>query len=298
MNIVGHKKIINQLDKALAKNNLVQAYLFSGPEQVGKFMVASDFAQKILGFDMSKKISPDFIVVRPEIEVEKGRTRKKDIPVESIRELQHQLSLAPEGKFKVAIIDEAERLTIASQNALLRALEEANSGTVLVLVASDEDKILSTVKSRCHKFKFSVISDRDMISFTKENGQSDGKNLADSIFWSFGRPGLLLEFLGNGRALEDRRKILEEFVDFFSQTLAEKFAWAEKEAKNKEELVKKINIWILILRDSAFGKNRLNLHIDQMKKIKLIDILASGLQSLKETNSNPRLVVENLFLAF
>ena len=67
MDIIGHKKILALFDKTIAKNAVSQAYLFLGPEQVGKFTVALDFAEKIT------KIKEDVFIVRPEIESGKKR---------------------------------------------------------------------------------------------------------------------------------------------------------------------------------------------------------------------------------
>ncbi len=64
MHIIGHNKITNLLNRSIARGIVGQAYLFSGPEHLGKFTVALDFAQRLAGGNV--KINPDLIIIRPE----------------------------------------------------------------------------------------------------------------------------------------------------------------------------------------------------------------------------------------
>jgi len=161
MSIIGHQKIIKYLDKSIKKNDISHAYIFSGPAHLGKFSLALEFAKKITGGMDDKKINPDIIIISPEIEEKDGKIKKKDIKIEKIRELERELSLSAYfGKHKVVIIDEADRLSRASQNALLKTLEEPPQKAVIILVVENINKIIATVKSRCviKKFNYTEIS--------------------------------------------------------------------------------------------------------------------------------------------
>ncbi|PIP27427.1 MAG: DNA polymerase III subunit delta', partial [Candidatus Moranbacteria bacterium CG23_combo_of_CG06-09_8_20_14_all_39_10] len=161
MEIIGHQKIINLLDRAIAKDAVSHAYLFSGPESVGKFTVALDFAERLIGNIDS--ISSDLISIKPEIEENKGVIKKLDIKIEAIRNLLHKLSLTSVGgRYKVVIIDDADRLNRTAQNALLKTLEEPNAKVVLILVCQDERKLLPTIISRCQKMRFGLVKEAEI----------------------------------------------------------------------------------------------------------------------------------------
>ncbi|MFA6383403.1 MAG: DNA polymerase III subunit [Parcubacteria group bacterium] len=293
MKIIGHQKIINLLDKAIAKNAVSHAYLFHGPAHAGKFTVAEDFAKKLTkreGF-----INPDLVIVRPETEEKKGIVKKHDIRIEQIRELQHQLNLSAQwGKYKVAIIDEAERLNKTAQNSLLKILEEAGSGVVLILVADDIRRLLPTILSRCQKIKFGTVSETELRQeVTIENEQEIG----DLIFWSLGRPGLMLNLLKDEDELNFRKDSARELEKLFSQNVSERFSLAEEMSKDTAILAEKINIWLFIFREAILGRKKFT-GADQAKILKLIDKTEKSLEIIKDTNSNARLVLENLFLEF
>ena len=124
---------------------------------------AVEFAKKVTG-ELDKKINPDIIIISPETGEKDGKIKKKDIKIEKIRELQQALSLSAYfGKYKVAIIDEAEKLTNASQNALLKTLEEPPQKTVIILITENVDKIIPTVKSRCVIKKFGLAKKKEIV---------------------------------------------------------------------------------------------------------------------------------------
>jgi len=284
--IIGHQKILNFLDRSIEKNTVSQAYLFSGPEHLGKFTVAIDFAQKLTGSD--KKINPDIAIVAPETDEKKGVIKKKDIKVEQIRELQKELSLTPSGgKMKVAIIDDAERLTISSQNALLKTLEEPNGKTVIVLICHNQEKIIPTIKSRCVTKNFYPVSKGDL----REN-VAFGENIDSIIFWAAGRPGLAIELSRHPEKLERFSEYGKDFETASRGNVAEKFSLAESLAKDAGKLSEELRFWTVLLREKLFFGN------DRVKKLGLIENVEESLRLVSETNSNPRVILENLFLKF
>ncbi|MFA6974172.1 MAG: AAA family ATPase [Parcubacteria group bacterium] len=293
MNIIGHQKVKNLLDKAIAKKAVSHAYLFYGPESVGKFMMAFDFAQKLIGSE--KKINSDLIILKPEIEEKKGVTKKLAIKIEQIRDFQHQLSLTAQSDgYKVAIIEEAEMLNKAAQNGLLKTLEEANPGVVLILVTSDEKKLLPTILSRCQKMRFGTVAESELRAELAKRG---GREMEDIIFWSLGRPGLALNFLANDEELAFRKETAAELKKFFTQSVVERFAVAEEMVKDGELLTKKLNLWLIIFREIILGR-RVVARITKVKALNLLDQTEKSLATIKNTNSNARLIMENLFLNF
>jgi DNA polymerase-3 subunit delta' len=291
MNIIGHNKILDLLNKSIVRGTIAQAYLFSGPEHLGKFAVALDFAGRLAGGNA--ETNPDLIIIKPEVEEKKGIIKKADIKIEQIRELAHSLSLMPAGgKYKMAIIDDADRLNKAAQNALLKTLEEPNNKIVLILVSKDNKKLLATLKSRCQRVKFGPVSDEELEK-NIPTGEKDKDNL---IFWSLGRPGLLLNMLKDDREIEFRKNSATELKMLLGGNLSEKLVLAEKTAKDSLETVKKLNLWTVILRENLLGRG--NFKESQQKCFTLIQNIEKSLGLMKETNSSTRLILENLFLHF
>jgi len=292
MKIIGHTKTINFLDNSIKHNNISHAYFFTGPEHIGKFSVAMRFARKIAG-GQNQKINPNIIVISPEIEEKRGIIRKKDIKISSIRKLEKNLALSPYfKKYKVAIIDDAERLTISAQNSLLKTLEEPNEKCILILVCHNSEKILTTVKSRCTIKKFNPISSSEIAQLVQDN-----QNKEEIIFWSLGRPGIALMLERDKEGLRARREIQKEFRIILESHINDRFAQAENLSKNIPKLIEKLNLWMILLRENIFGRRAL-LKITPAKSLALIDEINKSLKLIQETNSNSRLTLENLFLKF
>lgn len=145
--ILGHKKQLEFLSSAISKGKLAHAYIFAGPESVGKRTIALKLAQSILATE-GQNFHPDLL----EINGQEG------IKIEQIRELVYKLSLKPYmAKYKVAIIDAAENMTAEAANALLKCLEEPKPGTILILVTANPNRLPKTIISRTQKITFGPI---------------------------------------------------------------------------------------------------------------------------------------------
>ena len=140
-NIVGHQKQKEILSKSLENGNISHAYLFFGNSGIGKFKLACEFAKKILNTENLNN-HPDFKVISK-------MSDKKDILVEQIRkELIDDVYIVPAtGERKVYIINDAESLNIASQNTLLKTLEEPPKYITIILVSSNISAFLTTILS-------------------------------------------------------------------------------------------------------------------------------------------------------
>lgn len=297
MNIIGHSKILKLLDRQIAENNPAGAYIFSGPEQVGKFTIAEKFARSLI-FNRSldslaennQNNAMDLIIIKPEIEETKGIIKKKEIPIEEIREMQKQLALFPQnGKFRVAIIDEAEHLTVSSQNALLKILEEPNTTSIIILVIGDDSKILPTVKSRCQKVAFPLVSQEEIKKSLENKG---AKNSEEIALFSIGRPGMAIEMMENAKEIASRKKALENLGNIFHFGINQRLELAEKLSKNIPEAKKNLQFWIWIIRGHFSQEQK----ITENKKFQIIENIIQSLDTIRNTNANKRLVLENLLL--
>lgn len=161
--VIGHKEIVERLKNALRSGRIANAYIFSGPPDVGKEFVAINFAKALNclsnGEDSCDKCiscrkiddgnHADVMVIRPE------STRLK---IDQIRSLQRQGSYrAMEGNYKVYIIAESEKMTVEAANSVLKTLEEPPGVMVLILLTSIYSALLPTIRSRCQAIRFSPV---------------------------------------------------------------------------------------------------------------------------------------------
>ncbi len=160
--IVGHRRLVGLLSRAVAGQTLPPSLLLAGPEGVGKRRLALALAEVLnceapvtsgpLAVDacgrceqcrrIGRRVQPEVIVLEPD---EKG-----SIKIDTIRAVNERVAYRPfEGRRRVVVIDAAETLQPEAQNALLKTLEEPPDGTVFLLVTSMPDVLLATVRSRC-----------------------------------------------------------------------------------------------------------------------------------------------------
>ncbi|HFC76856.1 MAG TPA: DNA polymerase III subunit delta' [Candidatus Moranbacteria bacterium] len=303
--VIGHKKQIKLLEKILQSNDIPQSYLFIGPKGVGKFFVANLFAKSLIeGFAnqnlkmsaenfLQKKQNIDLEILQPEIIEKKGVIKIKNIEVEKVREAQKNLSLFPAiGKFRVLIIDDAQKLNLASQNTLLKTLEEPNKTSIIILVVNEEEKILNTIISRCRKINFNLVGLDEIKDGLKK--EENNNNLDKVAIYSMGRPGEAKYLLQNKNILKEKDIVIQELRKIGTMNNVEKFELAEKYAKNLPETLKKMELWVWFLRIQAY-KN-----IGENQKLKLyyniISKMEDTLKKIKKIGLNNRLILENLFL--
>lgn len=295
MLFIGNKKSVSFLSKAMENDKLSHAYLFSGPESVGKFTLAKIFARGIIngaslrnGMEEEKKLPLDLVILEPEIEKKKGVTKENSIKVEHIRAVQRGLLLFPyEGKKKVLIINNAHKMNAASQNALLKILEEPNDTSIIILVTHRNSDILPTIKSRCQKINFSLVDAEELrVLF----GEAD--NLENISLFSMGRPGLAALLLEDENELDLKKEALAELKSFSLMGINERFKLAEKLASNLVLAAKKLELWMWIIRLSIFKQKGTGKFLNW----KTIEKISESLETIKNTNASARLVIENLFL--
>ncbi len=174
--LIGHKPAQAALEAALQGGRLHHAWLITGPEGVGKATLAFRFARRLLagGHALAMRSTDpvfrrvaaathaDLLTIEREWDDKKKRL-KKQIAVDSVREIPRFLQLTPaEGGWRVVILDGAEDVNPASANALLKILEEPPPRAVLILVCSAPGRLLPTIRSRCRHLPLAPLSLPDM----------------------------------------------------------------------------------------------------------------------------------------
>lgn len=172
--IIGNEKIKESLKKNIIEDKISHSYLFLGVEGIGKQLIAKEFAKSILCtqkenntycnkcsscIQFNSSNHADFKIIEPE---------GSSIKIEQIRQMQEKVQEKPIiSKNKIYIINNADLLTIEAQNCLLKTLEEPPIHTIIMLIGSNENAFLSTIKSRCMIIHFQKINDEEIKEFLK-----------------------------------------------------------------------------------------------------------------------------------
>lgn len=192
--IVGNSDAKEYLIKSIKEKHILHSYLFIGTEGVGKLLIAKEFAKSILCLEESDdectckscisfkgNNNPDFYLIN-----ESG----ENIKIDTIRKITSKIIEKPiVSKRKVYIINDFEKMTKEAQNSLLKTLEEPPEFITMILISSNENIILNTIKSRCMILKFKNIEDDVLYDFlvNKMNYGEISKNLLKSFDGSIGK---------------------------------------------------------------------------------------------------------------
>ena len=182
--IFGHRSAVEQLRKLVERKAVPHALLFSGPEGVGKRRVARALAGCLLtnnGHDekTDEKLRLLELGNHPDFHLCTKAEEKKDISVESIRDLCSAIRLKPYyANCRVSIIDDAHLMNIAASNALLMTLEEPCDESYLILVTHAAQRLPATILSRCQTLNFGELSQADVEAVLRERLQLPPELLA------------------------------------------------------------------------------------------------------------------------
>lgn len=158
--IIGNDKLKKELIHSVELNKTSHSYLFIGTEGIGKKLIAEEFAKMLLSVKDTEN-SPDFSIIEPD---------GNSIKIEQIRDFQKKVSEKPIiSNKKVYIINDSDKMTVEAQNCLLKTLEEPPEFVTIILIGSNENSFLSTIKSRCMILHFEKISDDQIQKYLKEN---------------------------------------------------------------------------------------------------------------------------------
>ena len=197
--IAGHERSLEILRRSIAEGRLHHSLLFHGPDAVGKRTTAIALAAVLnceaRGEDacgvcvscrkIEKGVHPDLHYVTLE---------KTVIPIDAIRKLREEAAYRPfEGRWRVFIVDPADRMSPDAQNALLKTLEEPSATARLVLVTSRLMHLLATTRSRCAALSFGTMLPSELASRLADTGARPADEAIRVARLSGGRFGAAVE---------------------------------------------------------------------------------------------------------
>ena len=317
--ILGHERQVEVLKRALERDRLHHAYLFVGPDGVGKRTVALSLALAIhctQGDHDSCGQCENCHRIRdgnhPDVRVIGPEANKREISIQQMRGLQRLLEFRSySGKKKVAIIDPAHQMNYHAQNSLLKTLEDPPGDALIILVANSTGSLLSTVLSRCLRLCFAFLPVGEVAGFlVRQQGTPEDQATVLAVLTG----GSLGEALAcdAGELLEERNQWIERFSSLSRGDYRGLVSLAEEMAGDREKALRSLH-WVRewyrdILIQQTTGS------AGEMKNSDLVDKIrdAASKQSLNHTlsvlsqmggvagklqrNYNRRLVLEDFFI--
>ncbi|MCX6737438.1 MAG: hypothetical protein NTX26_01715 [Candidatus Parcubacteria bacterium] len=300
-----------------------QSFVFVGSEQVGRRLIAHDFAKKLMCrnliknepcekcsscVSLNKNLNPDFFEVafvenseEKETEIdnsEGGETNgvtinkkkpveAKEIKVDQIKPLLEFLEYKPQISHKrVAVIDNAERLNIEAWSSLLKTIEEPPPDSILIFLVTDIKRLPETIISRVLKLVFKEIAVLKIEEFLKKTNENI-PDLAEIAWRSRGLPGLAFNLTNNKEELKKMREMDHDFLELIKSPFYKQSHILEELSKlTSAEIENTILEWLFILRYYLEGYS--NPVITNLPKLKYnqpqLALLASNLNDFIDWN--------------
>ena len=262
--LIGHDWAVKLLKHHVQDQTTRHAYLFIGPESVGKRTLAIRFAQALsceradpLGEIcgecracrlISEGTFPDLDVLAPD----------PTIQVDDVRALQRRLALAPyEGPWRIPLLENFHHASISASNAMLKTLEEPPDKVVLLLTALSQELLLPTVVSRCEVIPLRSVSSL-IISSALEDHEVESDRAKMLATLSEGRPGRAIRWASDPDIFERRSEAINQLREAMGLDISGRFALAErivgrgKLAVQRRRVRTTLETWLSIWRDLLY----------------------------------------------
>jgi DNA polymerase-3 subunit delta' len=318
--IVGHTWAVEQLQRAVERDDVPHALLVTGPEGIGKntlarTMVAAMFCQAedtavpcgdcLACRKLASGNHPDFIVAAPE-------DRTSRLKIEQIREVGRFLALTPnESRYKVVLIRGFERATTGAANALLKTLEEPPGYAHLILLASNADNLLPTIVSRTQQIHLRPLPRPVIAEALTDRWDVETERAERLARVSGGRIGWAVEAATDDAALDSMESALQMLFDVLSQDLPERFETAKELAASSAQLSETLEYWLTFWRDVLLLKTDNTgglVHTESLSEVQrlarqeTLETILGVINRLERAqtallaNANTQLLVENALL--
>ena len=258
-----HKDLLTELINSVHNQESRQAYLFTGPDGVGRHNAARLFANALVCTNTKtapcgtchacigakNDTNPDIVYIRP--------TDKKTVSAEQAREIVADAYIKPfESAKKVYIIEDGSVLNEFAQNCLLKILEEPPEYVVFIIIAPSETVLLQTVLSRCTLVRFPTVKKGVMLEYIKQKYPEKADKAELLCRLSQGVPGVLDTILADPDFAILREESLKMLIPLMSSHRISAYTVCEFLENNKEKAEQIIDFWQSFLRDILMIKNK------------------------------------------
>ncbi|MBN2547541.1 MAG: DNA polymerase III subunit [Anaerolineales bacterium] len=319
--MLGHEWAVTLLSEHVAREQVRHAYLFTGPQGIGRRTLALRLAQALNCTQPVRPGEPCFqcrvcqhidSMQQPDLAIVQAEQEGGVLRVEQVRDLQHSLALAPyEARYRVALLLRFEEAHPSAMNALLKTLEEPASQVILMLTADSAESLLPTIVSRCMVLRLRPLSIDQVARGLQELWGIPGDQARLLAHISGGRPGYAYSLFRYPERLERRRVWLDDHFQLLSASQVQRFAYAETLAKDKESLRMALLVWLSFWRDVLLRTAGASAEISNVDCSQEVDEIAARIDlssahrmvstverilDLLSRNINPRLAAEIVML--
>jgi DNA polymerase-3 subunit delta' len=314
--ILGHDRIIEVLQRTLRNGKTAHSYLFEGVPGCGRKKTAMKLIQALFCTALPDDACGDCPSCRkigsgnhPDIHFISPLPDKRDISIEQLREIQHDLSLRPyEAPRKACIIDPADRMSVNAANSLLKTLEEPPGNALIILLTENAGILLPTIRSRSQLIRFSPLSLEHVATILESSGMPPA-SAALLAPMSGGSIQRALDF--DNEVLSARREsVLAREQQFSINRIATVFDAAEELSGNRDATIEILDMLLSFFRDAvhlgAGSKEIVNQSIrPAIESIATRRPLSGNLELLEricetrravQRNANPKLALDLLFM--
>jgi DNA polymerase-3 subunit delta' len=332
--LVGHAWAVDFLTRAITSNYHSHAYLVTGPRHVGKNLLALRLAQALnceqqtadpCGIcrtckRIAKNNYPDVRIASMATQAAAAKgdegARQRDLRIDTVRTWLADITLRPyEGRRRVFILDDVERLTDGAANAMLKVLEEPPPYATILLVAHTAGDVMATIVSRCQRIKLRPV-ERPAIADWLVAQSYDAQDAERCAAWSDGMPGLALRYAANPDESIAIQQQIDELLGLSQRSFSECVKWVEERNKafragEQNDIYAMLTLWQRWWRDvlvTAAGTHGQLTWVDRQADVVrvargtgveaaalFLHDLALATKQLRE-NANPQLVLEHLVL--
>lgn len=323
--MVGHEHAIHTLQRALASQRVRHAYLFTGPEHIGKTLLARRFAQTLLctaGPEPARApLAPCHVCLscrkvlhdnHPDIHYIARPRDRQFILIDQVRALQSDaVRKTLEGRRNVFVIEGMHEMNLQAANCLLKTLEEPEPDVILLLTAPDPGLLLPTILSRVQQIPMHLLTSEQIRQALLARWHVAEEDAALICALASGRMGWAVQAAEKEDLLAERQACLETLTRVPVLDRVQRFEVAQKLGAESEKLHSVLELWLLWWRDLLFTGNNCPDLVVNVDMRALLQKQAAGISALEslhmirrilrtievlDQNVNARLALEVLLL--
>ena len=268
-NIVGHEHAISTLRRALVTQRVRHAYLFTGPEHIGKALLAKRFAQTLLctggGDAHNAPQNPCNACLscrkvmhgnHPDVHYISRPLDKQFILIEQVRALQADAARKTlEGRRNIFIIQGMHEMNVQAANCLLKTLEEPEPDVVLLLTAPDPGLLLPTILSRVQQVPMQLLTTQQIKSALEVRWHVEADEASLIAALAAGRMGWAVQAVEDEDMLVERQVQLETLAKLSTAGKVQRFDVAQRLSADSDKLHGILELWLLWWRDMVLAAN-------------------------------------------
>ena len=260
--IVGQESIISHMKNAIRLNKISHAYIINGEKGMGKKTIAKIFSMTLQcekGGDepcmqchsCKQAISnnhPDIRWVTHE--------KPSTIAIDEVREqINNDILIKPySSKYKIYIVDEAEKLTVQAQNALLKTIEEPPAYGIIMLLTNNKDSFLQTILSRCVALEMRPVASTDIINYLREKEKIPDYQAKMVVNFAGGNLGRAIRLASMEEFIELKEMVIRHLTGICDASVTDISGYVKEAAAFKDNISEYIDLMVAWFRDVLIFK--------------------------------------------